>query len=453
MNPVSNNFALIVGVERYARYSQDRAFDVSGAIADARAHYRQCLSAGFSPDRIRVLSTPRLAPADLGPEATAETVGDADHAGIVAGLTWLVERLSGEAAAAGLFTFSGHGLLDGGVALCPSDLTPSLAELIHVAGLRLTLHRRGLHKAAEELTMLLDCCHAQVGLAPEEQIQARLWAQQKKLDLSDLGQRTRVIAACSREGTAESSCFGGTRMGAFTWAITSAMGQWSAVETDGVRRLTVSHGELVARTNALLEALSFPQRAVLSGPPGLSSAPFLGPRVEPGEGETSPAPTGERGTRQLDVGYYKFELQYATLEVFAWVIVRNGQEVWQLNANSQTGTPSSLKVSYWPTMPQGQGFPTITVLSQSVAWSTAPKAVPGSAQDKSLLVFCSTSAKKGVSMTAPVNGLSTVEWFSATRGNLSFDKQSISYPAVTTLNRADTSPGVSYYYAQVSVNR
>lgn len=52
-------------------------------------------------------------------------VGEATRAGIVAGLTWLIENLSGESPAAGLFTFSGHGISDLGVALCPSDVTPS----------------------------------------------------------------------------------------------------------------------------------------------------------------------------------------------------------------------------------------------------------------------------------------------------------------------------------------
>lgn len=42
----------------------------------------------------------------------------------------------------------------------------------------------GSWKAAESLTMLLDCCHAQVGLL-EPQMQARLRAVEKKLGLSD----------------------------------------------------------------------------------------------------------------------------------------------------------------------------------------------------------------------------------------------------------------------------
>ncbi len=455
MDRISNNFALVVGVHEYRRFSPEGSFDVDGALADARTHYRQCLAMGFSPERIRVLTTPRLSPADLGPEANAETVGEATRAGIVAGLTWLIENLSGESPAAGLFTFSGHGISDLGVALCPSDVTPSFDEVVHVAGLRLGLYERGLRKAAESLTMLLDCCHAQVGLGLEPQMQARLRAVEKKLGLSDLGQKPRVIAATSREGVSESSSFGGTKMGAFTWAITSAMGQWKAVETEGARRLGVSHEELVSRTNALLRALSFQQQAVLSGPPGVEGLALLRPGVEGIEGEVSEAPTVERGRRQLDVGYYKFDL-YTVLGglkfyvEYARVTVQNGQEVWQMATGTLPASPAGLRVKYWTTMPADEGFVPITVIPEGVAWSNTTKAVPVTTSDLSvfLSVFADRDKTKAISITKPSYGLSTVEWFSASRGNLTFTSgASVHLPIVTT------NPQRSLYFAQVSVNR
>lgn len=58
----------------------------------------------------------------------------------------------------------------------------------------------------------------------------------------------------------------------------------------------------------------------------------------------SEAPTVERGRRQLDVGYYKFDL-YTVLGgmkfyvEYARVTVQNGQEVWQMATGTLPGLP------------------------------------------------------------------------------------------------------------------
>ncbi|WP_438011264.1 hypothetical protein WME89_22915 [Sorangium sp. So ce321] len=347
-----NNHALIIAVEDYSTY--DRATgrpkgtsDVPGALNDARAMFRQCLAMGFSPERIRVLTSPRLSPADLGPGATEDTVGEATHAAIDAGVERLAQALSGTAVAAGLLTFSGHGLEDHGVALCPADVDGSLDNLVHVAEVR---RRVGVGQAADNLTMLLDCCHAQVGVDAGGSLRARLRGKVEAKGLSGQGLRERVIAASRRDEPAQWSTFGGLVHGAFTWAITSALGQWKTTEERGVSRLDASYGELVAVTKALLGALAFKQEPVVSGPGGVEALAFLHPGLEGHSGEVKAAPDGLRGVMEIDPGYYKLEyLRSGTWKLLAYAHSNGTTTSFKIDAsgvkNLSSQYPMKLKVS------------------------------------------------------------------------------------------------------------
>ena len=301
-----NDYALLIGVEDYSVY--DHSMDlpagtsaVAGARHDARTFFRQCLSMGFSAERIRVLTSPRLSPRELGPEATEANVGDATHAGMIAGLGWIVEAVSGPRPAAGLLTFSGHGVKGGRLLLCPSDTTGSLEQAIDVSAVS---RRIGGGAGARRLTVLLDCCHAEVGDPGAGGLAARLLQRRTGEGVPESGVAERVIAACRQGQASAASLFGGERMGAFTWAITSAMGQWQVVEEHGVARLGVPYGELTALSHALLGALAFKQVPVLTGPPGVALLPFLHPGPARHEGEVAPKPSATREHRQLDGGWY-----------------------------------------------------------------------------------------------------------------------------------------------------
>lgn len=316
-----NNHALIIAVEDYSTYDRSTGrpkgtSDVPGARNDARAMFRQCLAMGFSPERIRVLTSPRLSPADLGPGATEETVGEATRAVIDVEVQRLIRALSGPKVAAGLLTFSGHGLADHGVALCPSDVDDSFDDLVHVADL---LRRVGSGQAADNLTMLLDCCHAQVGVAAAAALRTRLRSTALTRSLSAHGLRERVIAASRSDESAQWSTFAGVVHGAFTWAITAALGQWKTTEEQGVSRSNVSYGRLVAVTKELLASLSFGQVPVLSGPTGVEDLAFLHPGLVGHRGETKDAPDGVRGEMEIDIGYYKLEyLKSGTWRLLAY---------------------------------------------------------------------------------------------------------------------------------------
>jgi hypothetical protein len=167
---MNENYALIVGVHDYRTYDPSGGANVPGARNDARAWYRACLSMGFSAENIRVLTSPMLSPAELGPEGAKAMLGDATRASIVEGLTWLSEKIGGDTPASGLITFTGHGSEGeaGMPLLCPSDTTASLEEVIDVAALR----EKSSAKVKDNVTMMLDCCHAQAGASAVESIRA-----------------------------------------------------------------------------------------------------------------------------------------------------------------------------------------------------------------------------------------------------------------------------------------
>jgi len=309
------NYALIVGVQSYRNYDPSGNANVPGARNDARAWFRACLAMGFSPERIRVLASPPLTPGELGPGGEKATLGEANREGIAAGLMWLSEKLGGDTSVSGLFTFSGHG--DEGEALrpviFPSDTTPSLEEGIDVAALR----EKSSAVVRDNLTTMLDCCSAQVGVSAAESMRGRMRARRAGKDAPEPS-HARVVAACKRDQESVSSRFLGEEMGAFTWAVTSTIGQWKVVVEEGVARLDVSYADLLTRTRALLSALAFEQEPVLSGPEGTPALAFLHPGTSGARGETSTAPTATRKGHQLDAGQLNAG-QYRHYQVLVWL--------------------------------------------------------------------------------------------------------------------------------------
>ncbi len=439
------DYALLIGVHDYRTYDPTGRSNVAGALNDAQAWLCQCRNMGFSPERIRVLTTPRLSPEDVGPMGDSVVFGEATHDEIVKGIGWLMDELSQEGAASALMTFSGHGeLLDGHLLLCPSDVTSSLEGVIDIAMLRQVLDKK---KASEDLTILIDGCHSQVGLSRKQSVREQLRAKAAGLSLPEgAGVAQRVISACKKDQVSVSSRFGGERMGAFTWAMTSTMGQWRSAREDGVHQLTVSYGELISRTRALLSALSFEQEPVLSGPSGVASLPFLHPGNASRRCETSPMPNARMPHRQLDAGengyrVYTFswnELTLATVLVPAldspdgtWV---QGTEYWFVYSNvaqqMSAGSSGSMVVTLtqdttWGSFEQPSG--TIQQVTQAEAdWNTGTW---------SHNAFTDASAGIGLYLSFTTSGENTVinliTWFNSTNGYWYFTDTSVAGDSVS----------------------
>lgn len=348
-----NNYALIVGVESYDHFAS-----VPGARGDARALIHQCLAMGFSPARIRVLTSPVLSAAEVGREAEGVSFGDTTRASILDGLAWIYGALAGAVPAAGLATFSGHGLMTPGLVLCPSDFDGSAASAVVVSEVRAAT---GGDEAARRLTVLLDCCRAQGGARTTGHVASHLAEIARSMGRGEGRHKERLLAACGTDQVSVSSRFGGVMMGAFTWAVTSVLGQWSTKEEDGVAWINIGYGELGDRARKLLAALSFEQAPVLSGPLGLARHAFLHPGRFGGAGATSAEPDGDRAKRQIGPGVYKITVDqqllghvYATGSCTGVTLngypLQQNMEYWYLAASvvQKLASASSLVFSWAP---------------------------------------------------------------------------------------------------------
>ncbi len=335
MRQPPRNYALLIGVSDYAVYDETAGLppgtsDLPGARNDVQTWLHVCRQMGFSPDRIRVLTAKPLSREELGPDGEGVALGDATHASIVDGIAWLMRSIAGDEPCAGLLTFSGHGILDPGTTLCPSDTTADFANVIHVEELLRQIHGTA---ASERLTMLLDSCHAAVR---QGSLAVRLL--QRVADAAHVPSpwrlEERVIAASKRGQVSGYGVFQGRYQGAFTWALTSALGQWSAVDHDGVLYVDISYGDLVARTNTLTAALDYPQDAMLSGPSGVSKLAFLQPGSAPLP--TSEVPTQTRYHGQLVPDKYLLQAltSSGTWVDLAFIDVTTSLEVWNVDQSS-----------------------------------------------------------------------------------------------------------------------
>ena len=363
------DFVLIIGITDYSTFDRSTdqpggTSDVPGGRNDARAWLRQCLAMGMAAENIRVLSTPVLAAEDMDSEAALLARGvhfaEATHDNMLAGLIWLAESLAGEGARAGLMTFSGHGAghdeSSRALLLCPSDCRASsdgsLEDAVDVMALR---RRLGQGEGAREWTMVLDCCSAQAGIGRASAIRARLRARLERLDGPEAtGLEQRILSACAWDQTSVSARFGGQVMGAFTWAMLSAMGQWQTTGKHGVLWLEASYGQLWRRARALLSALSFAQTPVLSGPPGVARMPFLCPSEHLGEAGTSFEPNADDQRRQLDAGDSDFRVYTLMLHdtasalygLLAYVFVSNDAGTVTLADGSTIDLPADIETWY-----------------------------------------------------------------------------------------------------------
>lgn len=324
------------------------------------------------------------------------TVGEPTREAILRGVKWLADRLTmlvrlrwtaGDETRdrweqwpsfPGFMAYSGHGARGTeGLYLCPRDVrAKGLANAVSFSELRRILDRasdldgddpelvaarpgllailekeRALPgvRPTDNLTVVLDCCFSGASdllnklhqvptitpgrLSPGQEIHA-----QPKLG-------SRVLCASERGQTAYQALLGGEWHGAFSWALTTVLEQWRFVEAERgrFRRTDISHAELLYRTRALLQALSFPQHPVLLDT--LANKPvFWHDTEELGGDETACEPPTDRPGIQIDptgdhgFAYYKiFDLAGALLaEVVAnesFTELDPNTEYWQIDSS------------------------------------------------------------------------------------------------------------------------
>jgi hypothetical protein len=359
---VNQGYALLIGVNDYSAYdkSQDQKkgkSDLPGSVNDVQAWWSLCKELGFRPENIRVLTSPAIHCSCLA-GATAHTTGEATEKGIREGVEWLTKKLGQDKVAVGLLTYSGHGdyVASTGLVLCPTDVTgDDLEHSIPYADLQRTI---AAHNAGENLTVVLDSCHAGGASTPQRRALALTGRPVPRALARSAGEiASRVFMASSRGGSAYQAEFAGQFHGAFTWALTSTLEQWKAVEQGSSLRLTVSHGEALRRAQGLLSTLSFDQTPILQGVPNVAELAVLQSGLTPQP--TSPEPTMMPIPMQIDPGekdyrIYTINWNGATIGSILVPHVTNslgtllsGTEYWYMTANITTSTRQTDLVISW----------------------------------------------------------------------------------------------------------
>lgn len=465
-------YAVLIGVDDYSIYDATNKHNLLGCVNDVRAFWDVCVTSGFAPENIHVLTNPPLDPAELG--GLAQNFHAATRGNILAQQEALVARLRADSRAVGLLAYSGHGAWiddasESSAVICPSDFwmdggRPNNDIPVHALW----------HGAGSNLTVVLDCCHSGGGsrhashpITPrnphrkhlptaraqahhephaeatghhpgrvlqgnyESSIQSSpdrgapdagndhemfrpsgvkafaragllpigsavpLSLTSRALTAADLvhspyrraalGTSARVLAACDIHESAHQAEFAGRFHGAFTWAVTSTVGQWMVEEArDGAIRSTIGCGSVKRHATSLLQVFAFRQTPMLH-PPGAADLPFFGLA-----GPISDSPTGAVYAMEInpEVRNLKLTLTRDGLPsgVISKVEILSGTEIWSLSgdflrelstASAATHTGLSMRAS--ASLPAPPASITVFRMPASISWGAAAPAPAGAA--------------------------------------------------------------------------
>lgn len=488
----NGRFAVLIGVEEYSHFSEER---LRAGRNDVLAMWKVCRRLGYQPEHIRLRTSPRLTkgemenaeverllalPEGLGktdddvrPQAMqalasaqgswAEILGDATCASIADALLWLRSRLAAPFdqqqgyVVPGILYYSGHGAkLDGELALCPSDVGRDGTNALPFADVEEALtagyERQQSPNPMEHLTVVLDCCFAAADSKKGGATNQRVTA----LDLSGGAPsasrspqrpvhpwlQRRIFCATRDDEQGHQALLGDRWHGAFTWALTRTLEQWTTRQssTELFPYVDISHAELLMRTRMLLEALSFPQHPVLmdafANTPvfwsGLArvEAQAMGPI--PG---TSARPTAWRPGIQLtpignrDNPFMRLEFLNGQTLLYEGILPKEttttttnetwtqGKEYWRKAAS---GTPNFLRVTTVVATALTFRPSEYTEVNQNADW--------GSRDQIPALTGSLTTQLFGVSL--PSSG-AVPTWFGIAGGNLLFQVTTYSLTAHT----------------------
>lgn len=464
--------AVLIGVDDYSTYDATNKHNLLGCVNDVRAFWDVCVTSGFAPENIHVLTNPPLDPAELG--GLPQNFLPATRANILAQRDALVDRLRADDRAVGLLVYSGHGAWidnasENSAVICPSDFwmdtgRPNNDIPVHA-----------LWKGAgSNLTVVLDCCHsggrnrqashpimprdphrkhlptgraqahheaspaaasqlshgdspnqsspkqsspdqgppkggkddlafypmsskdlAAAGLLPIGSAMP-LTLTSRVLTETDLRHSpyrnlarekggARILAACDVHEAAYQAEFAGRFHGAFTWAVTSTVGQWRVEEAaDGAIRSTIGCGSVKRHAASLLQVFTFKQTPVLH-PPSATDLPFFGLA-----GPISEKPTGEIFELEVnpDVKNLKLGLtsDINSIGLESKLEIINSKEVWTLGTDfllelsrASAGTHSALTFRVSTSLPTPMAPVTTFRMPTRVDWGTAVPAPTGAA--------------------------------------------------------------------------
>lgn len=488
----NGRFAVLIGVEDYASFPDE---GLRAGRNDVLAMWKVCRRLGYQPEHIRIRTSPRLTPEDLEraeverllalPEGAGqneddlrpralenlesaagvwdEVLGDATHDAIAVALTWLQAQLAGPFErqhgylVPGILYYSGHGTkLDGELALCPSDTGRDGMNALPFADVEEALTagyaRDSSLNPIEHLTVILDCCYAaadaaRAGASPNQRVTALDLSggtsspPSKPLRAIHPWLQRRVFCATRDDEGGHQAVLGGRWHGAFTWAITRTLEQWTTKQSssDLFPYVDISHVELLMRTRMLLEALGFRQHPVLMDTFANTPVFWSGlARVEahrPGAAPpTSATPTAWRLGIQIDptgwsAAFLLLQFRDAANRLLGEGVVPtadrtvNGatwlaaKEYWRV---VEDGTISSLTASGVSTPPAA--ITSYTLVNRAATWAATT--------ETPTLVFGGSSAF-GVTASFRVGQRPSLTWFSDRAADLRFTAGT--YPLTSVL--------------------
>jgi hypothetical protein len=464
--------AVLIGVDDYSTYDATNKHNLLGCINDVRAFWDVCVTSGFAPENIHVLTNPPIDPAELG--GLPQNFQTATRGNILAQQETLLARLRADSRAVGLLVYSGHGAWiddasESSAVICPSDFWMDAGRPNN----DIPVHKLW-HGAGSNLTVVLDCCHsggrsrqashpitprdphrkhlptgraqahheahsestgnlpgrvsqsktasplqgsparglpargddpeafhpvgaralAQVGLLPIGSA-VPLTLTTRALTKADLAHSpyrnaarvtsARILAACDIHESAHQAEFAGRFHGAFTWAVTSTVGQWLVEEaSDGAIRSTIGCGSVQRYATSLLQVFAFRQTPVLH-PPSAAGLPFFGLA-----GPISDTPTGEIYALEINPEVKTLKLILTgdgiPTGVLSKIDINDGTEIWSLggdfmnalsSASAEMHTRLSLQTS--ASVPAPSSPITTFRMPTSVSWGTAVPAPTGAA--------------------------------------------------------------------------
>jgi len=459
MTTQTKAYAVLIGVDDYSIYDATNKHNLLGCVNDVRAFWDVCVTSGFAPENIHVLSNPPIDPAELG--GLAQNFQTATRSNILAQRSALVARLRADERAIGLLVYSGHGAWiddasESSAVICPSDFWMDMGRPNNEIPVQTLWNGAG-----SNLTVVLDCCHsgarsrkASYPITPRDphrkhlptgRAQAHLEGPPKATsDLPAVHQGTssaskkaplptdqaakvfspldakqlatmgllpigsalplaltsraltavdlayspyrrveratrgpRILAACDVQHAAYQAEFAGRFHGAFTWAVTSTVGQWRVEEAaDGAIRATIGCGAVQRHAQSLLQVFKFQQTPMLH-PASAENLPFFGV-----PGLISEDPTGEIYTMQVDPEIKILRLalsnEVSPSPLLSRIEVETGIEHWTLGGDfvsllSRATAASSTKLSFQVTSLAPTPTPPITAFNMPtrVDWGTA----------------------------------------------------------------------------------
>lgn len=482
-----NTYAVLIGVNEYPKLGAGAS--LRGSCNDMRHWLRFVrVSLGVPGSQLQLLTAPALddeqARLPKGHKHGA-TLADA-NAAIDGMIAWLQENPTGT----GLFVFSGHGAhinpgadttatdFDGdrlALGMSDAEITDgTLHGALVVQQLDLRLAALGLN---ERVTLVIDACYGDLNVRRFHEDLITIEPQ------PSASTGLRILLSTAVGAVSYEAFIAGQWQSAYSFALLTALSQWSHAHVGDVHIIRASHRELTFRARELLNALGYVDQApAYAGAARALDAPFNNPSIR----EVPVAPTWQPdGNRRIkELGSETGTLGVWTLKSGSTVLatglvnnsgsavtfnggsstIQNDQAMWYLRSTGAPQQLSSLTIEWLQQTASGGSIswspptnltyaetesyaPTMTVITSSPAGSSYGNFGILDANDNNASQWVSVEITSNGSGSYKVNSVSFTATSSATPYKLTPTPAPGASSGSWTKNSSSIpfTPGVTYY--------